>query len=242
MKPFLYYKIKARRAIRGKLFKPGIVGAFSVILAIFVSIYSALYDTDNEIYNIVIDVIKNILFVQPFTMGCTVFYMNFINNKNANVGDVFDGYKYILKLVPYVIISLGVSYLSYYLTDVIFHIFIDGNSEGSLIGELMLYISTIVPLIVNTYLSFTAYILYDEKISGIKAIIKSIKMTKGHIIYLIAIQFSFFLWILLGITTFGIALVYVIPYIEITLIMVYEDLKSIKNKANKENEERESKQ
>lgn len=249
MKPFLYYKIKAKRVLRGKLFKPGMVGVFSVLLTVFVNTYSAGYSPDNEIYSIIEDFLKNLLIVQPLSLGCIIFYMDFARGKATNVGDVFNGYKYILKLIPYVIISLGISYSSYYITDFAFARFIKDTENGSVIGELITSISVVIPLIVNTYLSFTRYIIYDEKISGIKAIIKSIKLTKGHIIYLIGISFSFFLWILLCVTTLGIAFVYVIPYIETTLIMVYEHLKNpVKivveenNENNKENEERELEQ
>ena len=41
-------------------------------------------------------------------------------------------------------------------------------------------------------------------------------------------ELSFFGWILLGLVTFGIAYIWVVPYMEVDNVMYYEELKKLK--------------
>ena len=74
--------------------------------------------------------------------------------------------------------------------------------------------------------SMTFYIIADNpSISGSEAIKKSKEMMKGYKWELFVLLFSFFLWYVLGVITFGLAYIYVIPYVEATVINFYEKIK-----------------
>lgn len=75
--------------------------------------------------------------------------------------------------------------------------------------------------------SMTFYIITDEpELSGAAAIKKSKEMMKGHKWELFVLLFSFFWWYILGIITFGLAYIYIIPYIEATVVNFYEKIKT----------------
>ena len=74
--------------------------------------------------------------------------------------------------------------------------------------------------------SLTYYILADNpEMSGSAAIKKSKEMMIGHKWELFVLLFSFFWWYLLCFITFGIAVIYVNPYINATMVNFYEKLK-----------------
>lgn len=75
--------------------------------------------------------------------------------------------------------------------------------------------------------SMTFFIIADEpELSGAAAIKKSKEMMKGHKWELFVLLFSFFWWYILGIITFGLAYIYIIPYIEATVVNFYEKIKT----------------
>ena len=74
--------------------------------------------------------------------------------------------------------------------------------------------------------SMTFYIIADNpSISGSEAIKKSKEMMKGYKWELFVLLFSFFLWYVLGVITFGLSYIYVIPYVEATVVNFYEKIK-----------------
>ena len=74
--------------------------------------------------------------------------------------------------------------------------------------------------------SMTFYIIADNpSISGSEAIKKSKEMMKGYKWELFVLFFSFFWWYVLGVITFGLAYIYVIPYVEATVVNFYEKIK-----------------
>lgn len=76
--------------------------------------------------------------------------------------------------------------------------------------------------------SMTFYIIADNpSISGSEAIKKSKEMMKGHKWELFVLLFSFFWWYVLGVITFGLAYIYVIPYVEATVVNFYEKIKPV---------------
>ncbi len=58
---------------------------------------------------------------------------------------------------------------------------------------------------------------------------------KGHKWELFVLLFSFFWWYLLCFITFGLALIYVTPYVEATVINFYEKLKEEKSASGTDN-------
>lgn len=74
--------------------------------------------------------------------------------------------------------------------------------------------------------SMTGYILLDNpEMSNNAAIEESMRMMDGHKWQLFKLILSFIGWILLSIITLGIALIWVVPYMQSTLARFYTELK-----------------
>lgn len=242
MKPFYYYKMQAKEQLFGRAGKPVLIAIFTMLLTFIVNfVISGYYAEDvmSKIIYYVLNILSVILVVQPIQMGATVFYMKFTRDKEASVGTVFDGYKYLKRLIPYLIITLALSLISSFVTDFVTGFLLTSDNVIASTDNIFLEVEiTVISLlvmsaiiyIINMYLSFTFYILYDdEEISGFKAVIKSIKMTKKYILYLIGLNLSFILWFIASAFTMGIILLYVKPYMDITLLMAYEDIKNMES-------------
>jgi len=74
--------------------------------------------------------------------------------------------------------------------------------------------------------SMTFYILAENpQMTGKEAITESRRIMDGHKMELFVLELSFILWMLLGCITFGIALIYVIPYMSLTMTNFYNNIK-----------------
>ena len=89
----------------------------------------------------------------------------------------------------------------------------------------------IVPGIIKSFeYSMAPYILAENKgMSALECIKKSREMTSGHKMDLFVLGLSFIGWMLLGYVTFGIAYIWVGPYIQATYTNVYNSLKPEKD-------------
>lgn len=86
----------------------------------------------------------------------------------------------------------------------------------------------IIPGIVKAYsYSMTFYILADNPdMKPNEAIKASCQMMKGHKFDLFVLHLSFFWWNLLGSVTFGIAYIYVVPYMSAAEAKFYDTIKN----------------
>lgn len=85
----------------------------------------------------------------------------------------------------------------------------------------------IIPGIIASYSYSMAYFVLAEhpELSALEAIKESKRIMKGHKWELFVLQLSFFWWYLLCIPTLGLAMVYVIPYIEMAKANFYNRVK-----------------
>lgn len=81
----------------------------------------------------------------------------------------------------------------------------------------------IVPGIIKAYSYSMAMYIYSENrnMGALEAINKSKEIMEGHKMDLFILELSFAGWFLLGVITFGIALIYFIPYAETTFANFY---------------------
>lgn len=145
--------------------------------------------------------IGHLIVLGPLTLGLAIIAIKIARSEDAEVLNLFDGFK-----------NFVVAFAAFL-------------KQGLyLIGWFMLLI---IPGIVKHYAySMTYYIIADnpEMTSG-EAITKSRKMMDGHKLDLFILDLSFIGWYLLCIFTFGIALIYVAPYVATTKALFYEKLK-----------------
>lgn len=113
-------------------------------------------------------------------------------------------------------VKFGVTYLIKYITVSVIY----GLSVA--IGILLF----IAPgIIIGIKMQFALTILADNPdFSAIECIKRSFSITKGHKFEIFLFNLSFILWVLLSIITVGIALIYVIPYLNTSIMIYYNRL------------------
>ena len=86
----------------------------------------------------------------------------------------------------------------------------------------------IIPGIIKAFsYSMSLYIVADQpNISANDAITQSRKMMDGHKMELFMLYFSFIGWYLLGIITFGLAIIYIMPFVRAAELEFYLELKN----------------
>ena len=118
---------------------------------------------------------------------------------------------------------------------IIFNGFKNNLSRNILVGliqMLKVFLWTllfVIPGIIKSYVYSQAYYIaldYPE-LSASEVLRKSEEMMKGHKWRLFCLRFSFIGWILLSLLTFGIGLIFLIPYQTQANAVFYEELKEL---------------
>lgn len=151
--------------------------------------------------------ISSVVFVGPivlggiFELGLTLFMVEVVRTKKGHFKTGFDGFQY-----------FGTAFVAYLLMGIF-----------TFLWSLLFVIPGIIA---SLRYSMTYFIIADNpEISGLDAIKKSKQMMIGHKGELFVLLLSFFWWYVLCGITFGIAAIYVGPYINATLVNYYEKLK-----------------
>lgn len=86
----------------------------------------------------------------------------------------------------------------------------------------------IIPGIIKTYsYAMSYYIMADDpNVKSLEAITRSRRMMDGHKVELLVLHLSFIPWLLLVVVTFGLASLYVAPYVDVTMANFYRRLKA----------------
>ncbi len=145
--------------------------------------------------------ILGILIGGPMSLGLVIFSLSLVRNQNPKVEQLFEGFKrFGIALTAQVLIMIYV-----------------------LLWALLLIVPGIIAAL--SY-SMTFYILADDKSIGAKeAMDKSKKMMMGNKWKFFCLGLRFIGWAILSIFTFGIGLLWFIPYLQISTTKFYEDLK-----------------
>ena len=136
-----------------------------------------------------------------FSLSICMVYLKLTKNEEIVVGDVFTGFNATGKAVWLNILIAVFTFL----------------------WSLLL----LVPGIIKSYAySMSYYVLADNpELTARQALAKSKEITQGHKMELFVLNLSFFWWSLLTILTFGIAGIYVIPYMDATMTNFYNSIK-----------------
>jgi len=154
-----------------------------------------------------IPMIVGLLLMGPLTVGLSYALIDVVENPNGsdNYEFLFEGFKQ----------SFVTSFLAILLTQVF-----------TFLWSLLF----IIPGIIKAFsYSMTAFIITENPtIDPMEAIAKSQEMMRGHKFELFMLHLSFIGWYLLGIITFGLALFFVIPYVQTTVANFYVELRGKK--------------
>ena len=138
----------------------------------------------------------------PLALGFAMFILEVVRTRDGKFETGFKGFK-----------QFGAAFVA----SLLMCFFI-------LLWSLLLFVPAIIA---DLRYSMTYFIIADNPgISGMAAIKKSKEMMKGHKWELFMLRLSFFWWILLIFITFGLAAIYVAPYMHATTANYYEKLKS----------------
>jgi uncharacterized membrane protein len=145
----------------------------------------------------------SIIILGPVMVGYSLYLINVFNQKNR--GDVFED----------LLLGFKQNFINHMVTYLLMTLFI-------FLWSLLL----IIPGIIKSYAySQVGFILADDPTLTYKeALSKSEDMMRGHKLRLFSLQLSFIGWFILGLLTFGIVLIFLTPYYEMTRATFYEDL------------------
>lgn len=170
------------------------------VITILIAVISFLANT---IIGIVpyVGPIASVLFVTaPFLLSQYIIYLNLTNGKRPEIKDAFSGFN---------------DFFSAFKTYLLMLVF-------TLLWSLLF----IIPGIIKAYSYYMSmYILAENKgMSAREAISKSKQMMHGHKMELFVLELSFIGWGLLVAITFGIAAIWVVPYMQATYANFYKKL------------------
>lgn len=148
-----------------------------------------------------ITVVGPLILMGPLSLGLSIFMLEVVRTGKSTLESGFKGFK-----------QFGTSFGAGLLMIIC-----------TCLWSLLFYIPGIIAAI---RYSMTFYIIADNpELSATEAIDKSKEMMKGHKGEFFVLLLSFFWWYILCFITFGLAAIYVSPYIEATKVAFYEKIK-----------------
>lgn len=183
------------------------------VITLIISVISALANLVLSFVPVVGSLAATIIVTPAFSLSLIRVYMLVVNNENPEVKDTFSGFDDFWSAFK-VTFFTG---LFTFLWSLLF----------------------IVPGIVKAYsYSFAMNILAENKGKpALECINESKAMTNGHKMDLFVLSLSFIGWLLLVCITFGIAAIWVSPYMQTTFMNAYYSLKPVKETIDVEAEE-----
>ncbi len=143
----------------------------------------------------------SLLISGPFSVGLAIYFMCISRGQESRFEQIFNGFRYfVTALGAYLLMTLFI-----------------------ILWTLLLVIPGIIAAL--SY-SMTYFILVDNpEIGAYEALKESKKLMDGYKMKLFLLLLSFIGWSLLCILTLGIGFLWLIPYIQVTMVKFYDDLK-----------------
>lgn len=146
--------------------------------------------------------LTTLIVAPPLTLGLTMIFLGLTRNESPEVSTLFNGFSY---MGPAILLNIMIAVFTF-LWSLLF--VIPGIIKG--ISYSMAY-----------------FVLADNpELSANEALNESKRITSGHIGDLFVLYLSFIPWFLLGTITCGLALIYVVPYVQATMANYYLELKN----------------
>ena len=178
----------------------GNVGILFVITVI-IAVISALANLVLSFIPVVGSLAAAIVISPAFVISIWRIYLN-LDFKNPDISDVFLGFD-----------DFWTAFKANFLVSLF-----------TFLWSLLFYIPGIIKSL--SYSQTMAIIAENRGVGALEAINRSKVMMEGHKADLFVLCLSFIGWLLLGAVTFGIAYIWVGPYIQATLVNFYNDIKA----------------
>lgn len=163
-----------------------------------------------------------------FNLGLISFFLHVIDGA-PDVYDLFGQSKILLKgIIVSIVQNLGLNAMSFVM---LFYPLIKSSKSDALIlgfAALLLILFIVGTIISFVYLLSSFILVEHPELSIAEVLKKSKKMMKGQVIKYILLFCSFIGWLIACIFTFGIGFLWLIPYVQVTLLTFYISLKKKK--------------
>ncbi len=223
----------ARRRLSGNWLTP----IFASILFIvgYILLWAIVYIPINSLFgkntSYIIDIVLEIFLIAPTYIGFAYLFYKIVTSDNANIADAFKPVGFVFKKDKRktywrnlrALLLLGVCSVVIYgicFIPMFFSLIGSQDQVNNLNGFFyvtfaisMILVSIAMILFVPTYNAFLYKLATDESINAIPCLKQSYKVTVGNRYQYWCLNFRFIGWALLCCVTFGIALLWVVPFI-----------------------------
>ena len=228
------WKLSARRALSGRwgtlIVAQVIVSAINLVAGNLTMMLFPGYDGLSLILSQVFSFLVSLVMC-IFTAGLYYMYLNVARGKEYSYKNLI----YFFKNQPdKIIVASFVMAAIAWLTALPAGYYIYVTDPGTTLEQQMAVMQTylmislggiILNMLLTVPLTLTYFILADENVGGLEALKRSMQLMRGNIGTYILLQLSFLPWYFLCLFTMGIGIIFLMPYIQMTGIMFYRDIK-----------------
>ena len=241
-------KNKAREGLRGKWMKA--IGILLAYWVVFILLEILTYFL--SIFTIIGGIVLNVAALIPLSFGLLVSFIKLLRNEEIKSFEFCDigleNFKRSWKIKLRIYLKTIISIICQLIGSFAIIIFITGKIIAGLqtlgntvlihpkevfempinifiFGCIMLIAGIILCIIQRLPYVLSYMIVYDNpNLSSKEVIDKSKNLMIGNKIKYVALQLSFIGWMILGIITYGIGFIWIIPYMKASNICFYEDI------------------
>lgn len=198
----------------------------SYIATTLVNTFVPGYDTTSTILSLLLSGVASV-FVGALNTGLAYFYLSLSCGKPCNSSVLFYGYKtQPEKSVKVSLVHALVNFICLTPSSYLLLVLIQNKTMENLIIWLIAFgIGYAVYIPISLLLSQTWYLLVDfPNYSAKDVLLTSCKLMKKHFWRLLFLKISFLPIMLLGILSFGLGLLWIVPYKEMTYASFYLDI------------------
>lgn len=219
-------KAIAREQLKGKYGTVILIMiVYSVVSFVFSMINSFFLGESMVSFGITVIIM---LLTTVLSLGIVKLFLNIAREEEFGINDLFWGFKnhpdkiivvtillFLLELVPAVVMTVFIVF------------FAVTNSNFALILMVVGCIAAFVAMCVIgfMYALVTTILADDKELSAIEAMRLSRELMKGNKLRYFYLSLTFIGWMLLGMLSFGIAYLWIMPYMSLTTVHFYLDLR-----------------
>lgn len=226
-------RAEARNSLTGKWGKGALLTLVFALVTYIITWVLNLIPFIGSIASLIISPVLAFGFLVEFIKlkrGEEVGYLDFFKNGFDQFGKVWGviGYTILKMIVPIIVLIVAIVIFSIGIAGSAVSVINGGSSSLGLLGVvgIIAYIVALIWVIIKGYSYVLAqYILYDNPDMDSKAIVeKSEELMNGHKWAYFWLPLTFLGWVILSAFTLYIGLFWVIPYMQVALIIFYENL------------------
>lgn len=230
-----HWKAYAREMLSGNFRLPVLGVLLTAVLNFAASGMTSALFPGNTVLSIVLSQIFAFamsLVLCVFFAGMSGMFLNISRDRPRSLGDLVYFFKnqpdrVLVASLPPALISLVSSIpLNYFSVAVSPGNTLEEYQEWFMTYLMLLLLSLALSVLFSMPFALTYYILADSReTGGMEAVRISLRMMRGNIGRYFLLRLSFVPWLLASVFTLYLALLWVVPYMEMSCVMFYRDLK-----------------